>query len=268
MDLNEIKKHELLKQASIYSYNVKHGRLPEGYQLLGIAINEKTGFYACVLKKDKDIIIAYRGTDFPRRNDLGNDLKMPFSKLPAQAKDALELYDRTCKEYPSCKVTVTGHSLGGSLAQIVAGIRNACAVTFNAFGTRNVLQNRVERIYSDNIINYCNPDDIFTTSNGLNHIGKCYKINSNDSNVRVHFVERMQPLKNRIETNVEELDFLGRKLKKEKEENDYYLRSGQHMPMFMGSMCAGSYPVSGYTREDGTKVNGYIRTCGAKHLNS
>ncbi len=25
--------------------------------------------------------------------------------------------------------------------------------------------------------------------------------------------------------------------------------------------CVGSYHVSGYTREDGTKVKGYIRTC-------
>lgn len=30
--------------------------------------------------------------------------------------------------------------------------------------------------------------------------------------------------------------------------------------------CAGTYQVSGYTREDGTKIAGYTRTCGAKHL--
>ncbi len=29
--------------------------------------------------------------------------------------------------------------------------------------------------------------------------------------------------------------------------------------------CAGTYKVSGYTREDGTKVSSYYRTCGAKH---
>ena len=33
------------------------------------------------------------------------------------------------------------------------------------------------------------------------------------------------------------------------------------------SNCIGSYSVSGYTREDGTKVAGYTRTCGAKHKN-
>ena len=29
--------------------------------------------------------------------------------------------------------------------------------------------------------------------------------------------------------------------------------------------CAGTYKVSGYVREDGTKVDSYWRTCGAKH---
>lgn len=32
-----------------------------------------------------------------------------------------------------------------------------------------------------------------------------------------------------------------------------------------GSECVGSYPVSGYTRSDGTEVSSYIRTCGAAH---
>ena len=29
--------------------------------------------------------------------------------------------------------------------------------------------------------------------------------------------------------------------------------------------CAGTYPVSGYVRKDGTEVSSYMRTCGAKH---
>lgn len=32
-----------------------------------------------------------------------------------------------------------------------------------------------------------------------------------------------------------------------------------------GSECVGSYPVSGYTRADGTEVSSYVRTCGAAH---
>lgn len=33
------------------------------------------------------------------------------------------------------------------------------------------------------------------------------------------------------------------------------------------SECVGSYFVHGYTREDGTKIDGYTRSCGAKHNN-
>lgn len=33
-----------------------------------------------------------------------------------------------------------------------------------------------------------------------------------------------------------------------------------------GANCAGIYQVSGYTRNDGTKVSSYERTCGVKHL--
>ena len=36
----------------------------------------------------------------------------------------------------------------------------------------------------------------------------------------------------------------------------------------VGSGCVGSYPVSGYTRSDGTEVSGYIRSCGAAHAGS
>lgn len=34
---------------------------------------------------------------------------------------------------------------------------------------------------------------------------------------------------------------------------------------FYGEKCAGRYNVSGYTRDDGTRVSSYTRTCGAKH---
>ena len=30
--------------------------------------------------------------------------------------------------------------------------------------------------------------------------------------------------------------------------------------------CAGTYPVRGYKRSDGTEVSAYMRTCGAKHV--
>ena len=80
----------------------------------------------------------------------------------------------------------------------------------------------------------------------------------------------MQPLENRMPSSQEELQGAWARIQRHKEEFDYYKKTGKHMPIRMPSLysdstCAGSYSVSGYTREDGTKVAGYTRTCGAKH---
>ena len=44
---------------------------------------------------------------------------MARSRIPAQTTEALELYDKVAAEYPNAHIVLTGHSLGGSLAQIV-----------------------------------------------------------------------------------------------------------------------------------------------------
>ena len=265
----KIKKHEILKQAALYSYDVNKNKIPSGYKLVGIS-SHNNGFYACVLKKDNNIIIAYRGTNSDSWADLKNDISMGVKIKPEQAKNALNLYDQIHYEYPNCSIELTGHSLGGSLAQIVGATRNIETVTFNAHGTRNFMGEN--KIYDDKIINYCNPKDWVSTRNAKNHIGKCYEIGSISDNVSSHKIESMQPLENRVPTTHEELQGAWARTKRKQEELDYYRKTGKHIPIRMqssefSSNCIGSYSVSGYTREDGTKVAGYTRTCGAKHEN-
>ena len=269
MKNQEIQKHEILKQAALYSYDVNKNKIPNGYKLVGIS-SHNNGFYACVLKKDNNIIIAYRGTNSDSWADLKNDISMGVKIKPEQAKNALNLYDQIHYEYPNCSIELTGHSLGGSLAQIVGATRNIETVTFNAHGTRNFMGKN--KIYDDKIINYCNPKDWVSTRNAKNHIGKCYEIGSISDNVSSHKIESMQPLENRVPTTHEELQGAWARTKRKQEELDYYRKTGKHMPIRMqnsefSSNCIGSYSVSGYTREDGTKVAGYTRTCGAKHEN-
>lgn len=269
MKNQEIQKHEILKQAALYSYDVNKNKIPSGYKLVGIS-SHNNGFYACVLKKDNNIIIAYRGTNSDSWADLKNDISMGVKIKPEQAKNALNLYDQIHYEYPNCSIELTGHSLGGSLAQIVGATRNIETVTFNAHGTRNFMGKN--KIYDDKIINYCNPKDWVSTRNAKNHIGKCYEIGSISDNVSSHKIESMQPLENRVPTTHEELQGAWARTKRKQEELDYYRKTGKHMPIRMqnsefSSNCIGSYSVSGYTREDGTKVAGYTRTCGAKHEN-
>ena len=59
----DTKYHEVLKQASIYSYHKPGNILPSGYRVIDFAENKNTGFYADVLSNGNDIIIAYRGTE-------------------------------------------------------------------------------------------------------------------------------------------------------------------------------------------------------------
>lgn len=269
--LEEIKKHEEMKQLSIYSYDIKKHTLPKGYDLIGISPMDN-GFYACVVKKENDITIVFRGTEgWKDKNDLKDDVRMWAKGWPKQADSALDLYDYVCHEYPGCNVTVTGHSLGGSLAQIVGVLRNTIAVTFNAYGTKQIIKNRYGSMIDLNknfekITNYSNPKDVVTTDNGKGHLGKCYEVISKPEGGNAHLLETMETINYRMPSSPDDLHLWGNMLKRKEEDFECYLKTGRHMSINMSSSgCVGSYEVSGYTRDDGTKVDSYTRTCGAKH---
>lgn len=145
-NLNDLKKHKELMQLCIYSYK-KGTKMPDGYQEL-FTKTGNNGFFATVVKKGNDVTIVYRGTELNDVNDLKDDLKMLSKQIPEQHNDAINLYDDVA-EY--CKnngyeLSVTGHSLGGSLAAIVSAQRGAEAVTFNPFGVKNLLNPNIKYI--------------------------------------------------------------------------------------------------------------------------
>lgn len=283
MNQNEIKQHERYKQMAIYSYDINKNKLPQGAKLIGIAQNEN-GYYAAVIRDGNEIVIAIRGTEGKPLEkefykDATNDITM-LIKRPPQTNNALETVDivkdmiKNDPKYAGCKVAVVGHSLGGSLAQIAAVMKGIKAVTFNAFGTKNLLDNEPGLKNAD-VTNYCNPEDDITTLRAQNHVGKCYEVGSvfHEGNGS-HHLECMGSLENRIPTTGIDLKMKGDRKRNQKLEFEYYKRTGKHMPIRMsseglyGEKCAGTYQVSGYTKEDGTKVSSYTRTCGAKHLDS
>lgn len=277
MDQNEIRKHERYKQMSLYSYDVKNNTLPNGATLIGI-VEQNNGFYAAVIRDGNEIVIAYRGSDDVKDWTGSNKDMFILRQRPQQTQNALNSVDivksiiRENPEYAGCKITVVGHSLGGSLAQIVAVLKGVKAVTFNAYGTKHLLQNEPNLNNAD-VTNYCNPDDNITTFNARNHVGKCYEIGSIFvENRGPHHLETMENLENRIPTSAEELQETGERKRRAQAEIEFYRRTGRFMPIRMPSLgyhgenCAGTYRVSGYTRDDGTKVSSYTRTCGAKHL--
>ena len=172
-----------------------------------------------------------------------------LKRIPEQTKDALEVYDRVKKTFPNVQIDVVGHSLGGSLAQYVAIMRNVNeAVCFNPVGIGKSMDDYLSKYGSktpeNKVINYNNPDDGLTKHFRGELYGTNYTINEIDKKGNKHSLENMKSLSTRQKAGVGV-----------NEKGKSYTTKG----------CVGSYQVSGYTRADGTEVKGYTRMCGAKH---
>ena len=278
----DTKYHEVLKQAAIYSYHKPGNYPPAGYRVIDFNENKNTGFYADVLSNGNDIIIAYRGTDKLFDHDGKNDIDMAKSKIPAQAIDAIRIYDKVKREHPNANITVTGHSLGGSLAEIVSGIRGNLAVTFNAYGVGDMFRNK-NVLKENNVVNYVNEYDAVSMVNGQNHIGEIYEVSKNLNNfIENHKAENIIDLSRRTQRTPQELEQIAKRIhpkslmikdsiknKTPQPIENYKSKRNNNLQEFKHAKqqtpCVGSYQVSGYTRSDGVKVDDYIRRCGAKH---
>ncbi len=115
------------------------------------------GFSAVAYKNEqtKEIIIAYRGTDSPL-DAIISDAQLAFNLTPQQAAPAVEFFEEIAENADNggYSITITGHSLGGALAQYVASLKHVPAVTFNAPGVDVPSGGTIE-----NIINYVNMND-------------------------------------------------------------------------------------------------------------
>lgn len=118
------------------------------YQVLDYKADSTTGFHATayIEKTSGEIIIAYRGTDPDFKHhtrttvqDALVDATMVKDKVNLQ-KNAADAFTQEVLSKAQAlgiskdHVTVAGHSLGGTLAEIEASERGLRGVTFNAFG--------------------------------------------------------------------------------------------------------------------------------------
>lgn len=119
------------------------------YVVFGYAADSNTGFHATAYKEvapPHNIIITYRGTDTDvlhhastALKDADVDLRMVRDRVnpqePAAARFTAEMIAKAAAHgIDSDHITVAGHSLGGTLAQIEASRHGLRGATFNAYG--------------------------------------------------------------------------------------------------------------------------------------
>jgi hypothetical protein len=112
-------------------------------------LDRPSGYQGTIYQRvdTSEIVVAHRGTEGNLR-DISADAAMVFARVNPQARDAIELTQnalRRARKYAADnnmtsvpEVTVTGHSLGGALAQITAHRFHLRGETFNAYGAASL----------------------------------------------------------------------------------------------------------------------------------
>ena len=159
--------------------------LSQAFQQLGLPYGYRGVIYLNARKKQ--LVLAHRGTDLNNMSAIKTDARSIAQNvlggqervIPLLLEEALKIAHQA-----KCTLTVTGHSLGGWLAQITAFIaqdqypeEHVKAITFDSPGVKPMLEQINARINpipldqlditnylsSPNLINACNPHLIGTT---------------------------------------------------------------------------------------------------------
>jgi hypothetical protein len=149
--------------------------LPAPWKRVGIHRDmldvEDTGFRAHVYHNDAthEVVIAYSGTHIAESGDLSAGWAILNGHLPLQFNNAYAVYDAV-REYLKAesivaRISFTGHSLGGALAQYMAIRAKGChAETFGAPGIMDALgelKGEYDPRYFYPVVNHIARSDMF-----------------------------------------------------------------------------------------------------------
>lgn len=102
------------------------------------------GFQGGIWQNDHDVVVGCCGTNPKQKgkllSDLGADLRIGLRILPNQCSSARRMLKAAKQIAAGRRLSVTGHSLGGGLAQVVGVWEGVPFVTFNAPAMMHVLK--------------------------------------------------------------------------------------------------------------------------------
>lgn len=121
---------------------VQPGALSGNYSLLSepqTFVEHHSGFEGGIFECGDTWVVCFRGTSPADKRDIGADVRLGMKLIPEQFFPAMALFERARLTHGT-NVVITGHSLGGGLAQLVSAASTYPAVTFNAPGVKAVAE--------------------------------------------------------------------------------------------------------------------------------
>jgi len=115
----------------------------EGAKLFG------NGFQGGIWQNATDVVVGCCGTSLGNKSkaiqDIAADLKIALTMIPNQSYNARRMVKKAKEIANGRRVSVTGHSLGGGLAQVAAVWEGVPFVSFNAPPMKQALTNSKSR---------------------------------------------------------------------------------------------------------------------------